>query len=118
MRRYESGASQPTLDVIPRLAVALQVSADVLVFAAMNAALTGFQLQFEAISKFAPEEKQIIKALLEGNDPQARSQTLVLPREPHQLAHCLRLCILARARRLWLLRFSVNSHLEVTPFSH
>ncbi|HSL78389.1 MAG TPA: helix-turn-helix transcriptional regulator [Pseudolabrys sp.] len=67
VRRYESGASQPTLDVIRRLAVALQVSADVLIFGADERGPDGdLQLQFEAISKFAPEEKQIIKALLEG----------------------------------------------------
>jgi transcriptional regulator with XRE-family HTH domain len=66
-RRYESGASQPTLVVIRRLAVALQVSADVLIFGADERGPDGdLQLQFEAISKFAPEEKQIIKALPEG----------------------------------------------------
>ena len=32
VRRYENGASQPTLDPVRRLAVALQVSADVLIF--------------------------------------------------------------------------------------
>ena len=77
VRRYESGASQPTLDVIRRLAVALQVSADVLIFGADERGPDGdLRLQFEAISKFAPEEKQVIKALLEGTS-QTRSQTLV-----------------------------------------
>ena len=67
VRRYESGASQPTLDVIRRLAVALQVSADVLIFGADERGPDGeLLLQFEAISKFAAEEKQVIKALLEG----------------------------------------------------
>ena len=32
IRRYESGQSQPTLDVIRNLAVALSVSADMLLF--------------------------------------------------------------------------------------
>ena len=32
LRRYESGASQPTLDVIRNLAVALSLSADLLLF--------------------------------------------------------------------------------------
>src|SRR5688500_7958950 len=63
VRRYESGASQPTLDVIRRLTVALQVSADVLIFGADERGPDGdLRLQFEAISKFAPEEKQVIKA--------------------------------------------------------
>ena len=67
VRRYESGASQPTLDVIRRLAVALQVSADVLIFGADERGPDGdLRLQFEAIAKFAPEEKQVIKAPLEG----------------------------------------------------
>jgi transcriptional regulator with XRE-family HTH domain len=67
VRRYESGASQPTLDVIRRLAVALQVSADVLIFGADERGPDGdLRLQFEAISKFGAEEKQVIKALLEG----------------------------------------------------
>ena len=66
-RRYESGASQPTLDVIRRLAVARQVSADVLIFGADERGPDGdFRLQFRVIAKFAPEEKQVIKALLEG----------------------------------------------------
>ena len=67
VRRYESGASQPTLDVIRRLAVALQVSADVLIFGVDERGPDGdLRLQFEAISKFAPDEKKVIKALLEG----------------------------------------------------
>jgi transcriptional regulator with XRE-family HTH domain len=67
VRRYESGASQPTLDVIRRLAVALQVSTDVLIFGADERGPDGeLLLQFEAISKFSAEEKKVIKALLEG----------------------------------------------------
>src|SRR5216683_1616143 len=63
VRRYEADASQPTLDVIRRLAVALQVSADVLIFGADERGPDGdLRLQFEAISKFASEEKKVIKA--------------------------------------------------------
>jgi transcriptional regulator with XRE-family HTH domain len=66
VRRYESGASQPTLDVIRRLAVALQVSADVLIFGADERGPDGdLRLQFEAISKFAPNwtsRSNVIKA--------------------------------------------------------
>ena len=54
------------LDVIRRQA-GLQVSADVLIFGANERGPDGDRrLQFEAISKFATEEKQVIKALLEG----------------------------------------------------
>ena len=52
---------------VRRLAVALQVSADVSIFGADERGPDGdLRLQFEAIAKFAPEEKQVIKALLEG----------------------------------------------------
>ena len=37
IRRYESGQSQPTLDAIRKLALALRVSADMLLFEKMNA---------------------------------------------------------------------------------
>jgi len=67
LRRYESGASQPTLDVIKRLAVALSVSADMLIFGETGRGPDEeLRLQFEAVSRFAPEEKKVIKALLEG----------------------------------------------------
>lgn len=57
----------PPLDVIRRLAVALQVSADMLIFGADERGPDGeLLLQFEAISKFSAEEKKVIKAFLEG----------------------------------------------------
>jgi transcriptional regulator with XRE-family HTH domain len=65
--RYESGQSQPTLDVIRRLALALGVSADELVFGdAEKGPDEELRLQFEAISRFTPEERQIAKALLDS----------------------------------------------------
>ena len=67
IRRYEGGETQPALDVIRRLAIALHVSADMLVF---NPDERGpdddLRLQFEAISQFEADEKKVIKALLEG----------------------------------------------------
>ena len=43
------------------------MSADVLIFGADERGPDGdLRLQFEAISKFASEEKKVIKALLEG----------------------------------------------------
>lgn len=67
LRRYEGGASQPTLDVIRRLAMALSVSADMLIFGENGRAPADeLRLQFEAVSKFSAEEKKVIKALLEG----------------------------------------------------
>jgi transcriptional regulator with XRE-family HTH domain len=67
IQRYESGTVQPTLDVIRRLAVALSVSADLLVFDKDERGPDDdLRLQFEAISRMSKEEKKIIKALLDG----------------------------------------------------
>ena len=67
IRRYEGGASQPTLEVLRKLAVALSVSADELVF---NRDERGpdedLRLQFEALSALSPEEKNVAKAVLDA----------------------------------------------------
>src|SRR5277367_1499727 len=50
LRRYEAGASQPTLDVIRRIAVALSVSADLLLFGKDERGPDDeLRLQFEAV---------------------------------------------------------------------
>ncbi len=83
IRRYEANETQPTLEVIRKLAVALGVSADALVFDEHERGPDDdLRLQFEALSQFTPEEKQIVRVLLEslilkhdasrftrGNDP-------------------------------------------------
>ncbi len=67
LRRYEAGSSQPTLDVIRRLAVALQVSADLLLFGEnQRGPDDDLKLQFEAVSLFDPEEKRVVRSLLDG----------------------------------------------------
>ena len=67
IRRYEAGTSQPTLDVIRSLAVALGVSADELLFAKNERGPDDtLKLQFEAVSRFTTEEKHVVKSLLEG----------------------------------------------------
>jgi transcriptional regulator with XRE-family HTH domain len=67
LRRYESGSSQPTLDVIRRLALALSVSADVLLFGKKERGPDeDLRLQFEAVSQFDAEEKKVVRSLLEG----------------------------------------------------
>jgi len=67
LSRYESGASQPTLDVIRKIAIALSVSADELIFdESERGPADDLRLQFEAVSKFPAEEKKVIKAVLDG----------------------------------------------------
>lgn len=67
IRRYEGGSSQPTLDVIRRLAIALGVSADMLVFDAQERG-PGEQLryQFETISRMPQHEQDVIRELLDA----------------------------------------------------
>src|SRR5580658_10263503 len=58
LRRYEGGGAQPTLDVIRRLAVALSVSADQLVFDTDERGPTpDLRLHLEAIQHLDEDEK-------------------------------------------------------------
>ena len=67
LQRYEAGTSQPTLDVIKKLAVNLGVSSDALIFEANERGPDDdLRLQFEAAQRLDPEEKQVAKALLES----------------------------------------------------
>ena len=67
IQRYEHGNIQPTLDVIRRLAIALSVSADTLIFDEDERGPDDeLRLQFEAMRAFSPEEKQVAKTLLES----------------------------------------------------
>jgi len=67
IRRYESGASQPTLDAIRRLALALGVTTDELIFDKDERGPDeDLRLQFEAVTRFTPEEKKVTKAVLES----------------------------------------------------
>ena len=67
IQRYENGSNQPTLDVLRRLAVALSVSADLLVFDKDERGPDAdLKLEFEALSQFDPEEKAIARKVLQG----------------------------------------------------
>ena len=67
IRRYENGQTQPTLDVIRKLAISLGVSADLLVFDKdERSPREELKHQFEALSQFDEEEIKIAKALLES----------------------------------------------------
>jgi transcriptional regulator with XRE-family HTH domain len=65
--RYESGSSQPTLDVIKKLAVALSITTDELVFEADERKPDdSLLLLLEGISALDPDEKHVIKEIVEG----------------------------------------------------
>jgi transcriptional regulator with XRE-family HTH domain len=72
VRRYETNKSSPTLDVIVKLAKALGVSIDEMVFdkatgVAGNKIVDRELLeQFEAISSMSQDEKYVVKKILEG----------------------------------------------------
>ena len=67
VQRYENGSSQPTLDVLRRLAVALGVSADVLLFDTDERGPDeSLKLKFEALRQFDPGERVIAEGVLDS----------------------------------------------------
>lgn len=67
IQRYENGTTQPTLEIIKKLAIALSVSADTLIFDKDERSPDdALKLQFEAVSQFDDEDKQLAQGLLEG----------------------------------------------------
>ena len=67
IKKYEAGTAQPTLGALIKLSQVLHVSLDEIVFEdSERGPDEDFKLQFEAVSRMPPEEKKIIKALLEG----------------------------------------------------
>jgi len=67
IRRYEANETQPTLEVIRKMARALSVSADALVFEQDERNPTDeLRLQFEAVSQLPPEEQSVVKEVLDS----------------------------------------------------
>jgi transcriptional regulator with XRE-family HTH domain len=67
LRRYEKGESQPTLDVLRKLAVALNVPGDMLLFDEdERQPPDDFLMQFEALAQLNPEDKKAVRAMIDG----------------------------------------------------
>ena len=67
IRRYEAGATQPSLEALKKIAVAMSVTIDSLVFDEQERGPDEqLKLQFEAISHLSANEKQVVKELLDG----------------------------------------------------
>jgi len=67
LKRYEAASSQPTLEVIRNLAVALGVTSDRLLFGKDERGPDDeLRLQFEAVSRFSVEEKKVLRSLLDS----------------------------------------------------
>ena len=67
IKRYESGASQPSLEALRKIAVALGVTTDSLLFEDTERGPDeDLRLQFETIARMSGEEKRIIRELIDG----------------------------------------------------
>ena len=67
VKRYESGDTQPSLDVLRKIALALNISADLLLFDGEERGPTDdLRMQFEALSQFNEDEKRVARELLDS----------------------------------------------------
>ena len=67
IKRYEAGTAQPTLETLVRLAKALHVTLDELVFSDDERGPSeDFRMQFEALREFNEREKLVAKELLDS----------------------------------------------------
>jgi len=68
IRRYEAGTSAPTLDVLRNLALALNTSADSLLFDddERGPETPTLRLHLEALDQLDPDEQATIRAVIEG----------------------------------------------------
>ena len=78
LKRYEAGTSQPTLEVLRKLAITLSVSADLLLFDKNERDPDEeLRLQFEAVTHMPEQDKHIVKALLDGMIIKHKTQQMV-----------------------------------------
>lgn len=67
VKRYEASSAQPSLEGLKKLARVFSVSTDWLLFEdAERGPTEDLRLQFEAVSQFPPEERQVARAVLDA----------------------------------------------------
>ena len=67
LRRYEAGKTQPNIDTLRRIALALSISADLLLFDEHERGPADeLRAQFEATQRLSDDEKTTVKRVLEG----------------------------------------------------
>jgi transcriptional regulator with XRE-family HTH domain len=67
LRRYESGRTQPSLDALRRIALALNASADLLVFEEGERGPSDeFRDLFEAARQLDERERDVLRTVIEG----------------------------------------------------
>lgn len=80
--RYETGKSNPSSDVLQKLAAVLEISADFLMNGdqseALSAQFTDKDLlkQFKAVQLLSPEDKNVVKTLIDALITKRQLQTL------------------------------------------
>ena len=67
IKRYEAGHAQPTAEALKKLALALHVTSDTLLFEESEREPDDdLKLRFEAIAAMLPEEQEVAKAVLDA----------------------------------------------------
>jgi transcriptional regulator with XRE-family HTH domain len=67
IKKYESGQALPSLDVLKKIALALHVSTDFLLFEEQERGPSStFALQFEAVSQLPDEEQRVVREVLDS----------------------------------------------------
>lgn len=67
LKKYESGQAQPSLNVLKKIALALNVSTDFLLFEEHERGPSDeLALQFEAVSQLPGEEQRVVMEVLES----------------------------------------------------
>ena len=86
VKRYEAGTSQPTLDVLVRIAKVLHVSLDTLVFEESERGPSDeLALRFEAVSHMSEEERYVVKTLLDSMILQHEARRWTPPSPPNKV---------------------------------
>ncbi|VAW60934.1 hypothetical protein MNBD_GAMMA08-2240, partial [hydrothermal vent metagenome] len=67
LKKYEAGQAQPSLDVLKKIAKAMHVSTDFLLFEEHERGPNDkMSLQFEAVCQLLPDEQKIVQEVLES----------------------------------------------------
>ncbi|HYA44308.1 MAG TPA: helix-turn-helix transcriptional regulator [Acidimicrobiales bacterium] len=67
IRKYETDVTQPSIEAVTKLALALSVPTDLLLFDHDERGPDdNFRLHFEALTRLDPEESQLIRGLIES----------------------------------------------------
>lgn len=83
VQRYESGAAQPTLDVMKKLAIALTASTDWLLFEEDERGPDDqLKQQFEVLKQFDEDERRIALEVLDGLILKHQAKRMVQRKNP------------------------------------